>query len=263
MPAEASPAGAPITVFDLAFYVQVEVGETPCMAQLDTGSQNMMVAQSFSKDFSGVEETNIRGAFKETKTRRIRLPTLKWLGRSYPSLVAVVRPDFGEGLPFQVEATLGNSVLLAQPLYLDFVRIQIGVVAPDGYRSVLRVPLKEAHGLPLLELSLGEKRLRAIFDLGAGVSVLNEKVSLPSTETILSDVVEDAMGGSRRFSLHRGPPISLGGSTLAHAEYMTMSLGGIEEKLGSPIDFILGANTLLRTGGVWKLDLQGGYADWG
>lgn len=263
MSPEASSMRVPITVYDLAFWMPVEVGEVRIMAQLDTGSADMNVTEGFSANFADVGPTSIRGAFRQMKTRSVRLPPLKWLGKLRPDLVARVRPDFDEGLPFQAGVTLGNSVLLAQPLYLDFVRIQIGIEPLDGYRYVLKVPLQEKHGLPFLELTLGDKKLTAAFDLGAGVSVLNERISFSGQEMILSDEGEDSTRESRRFSLYRGPPISLDGHLLCQSEYATIELKEIEDRLGSPIEFILGANTLLRIGGIWKLDLQGGYAEWG
>lgn len=252
-----------MTVHDLAFWVPVEVGGVRIMAQLDTGSVDVNVTQSFSAGFAEVGPANIRGAFREMKTKSVRLPPLKWLGKVYQNLVARVRPDFDERLPFQAGVTLGNSVLLAQPLYLDFVRIQIGIEPPDGYRYAVRVLLQEKHGLPFLELNLGDKKLSTAFDLGAGVSVLNERISFSGQEMILSDEGEDSTRESRIFTLFRGPSLHVGGHALGRAEYTTINLSEIEDRLGSPIEFILGANMLLRIGGIWKLDLQGGYAEWG
>lgn len=262
MPSEAPSTRVPITVHDLAFWVPVEVGDVLCMAQLDTGSADTLVTQSFAAGFEEVGETNIRGAFRQMKTRTVRVPPLKCLGKVHPDLVARVRPDF-VGLPFQAGATLGNSVLLAQPLYLDFTRIQIGVEPPGEYRYILKVPLRQDHGLVFLELTLGERNLRAAFDLGAGFSVLNKRISFPDQEFVLSEEGEDSTRESRSFSLYRGPSISIDGHVLGRAEYTTIDLGEIEERLGSPIDFILGANTLLRIGGIWKIDAEGGYAEWG
>lgn len=233
------------------------------MAQIDTGSADSLVTRTYSTDLPKVGRSTIRGAFRQMRTQKVRLPSLRWAGKLRSGIVARVRPDFQEDLPFKAGITLGNSVLLARPLYVDFERMRIGPGRPKGYRPVLSAPLEMIKGLPFFHLSIGRRRLGTVFDLGAGISVLNQRIHFPNQGRVLSERGEDTTRESRRFTLYRGPDVSLDRHRFGRAEYTTLNLQEIESRLGSQIDFVFGANMLLKFGGIWKLDARLKHVEWG
>jgi hypothetical protein len=233
------------------------------MAQLDTGSPDIHVTRHVSSGLEVLKVGKTQGAFQQIETLVVKLPSLSWLGRSYRNLTAVVRPDREERTPFPVEITLGNVLLLERPLYLDLRMMEVRSVAPGGYLPVTKVPMHLSQGIPSLEMTLGGRKVHAILDTGAGYSVLNARQTDLKGSEVLSFEAFDATGASRWLKLYRGPSLSLGRHDLGPPEYAMISLQDQEALLGSPIDFILGVNTMLRTGGIWELDTQTGQLSWG
>ena len=252
----------PITVHESLFYAPVKLGRTQQMAQLDTGSAGLMVTKKVSNELEVVKKGKMTGAFQQMETQVVRLPRLSWLGKTYRNLPATVRSEPSEKTPFLVRVTLGNVLLLAQQLFLDLRMMEACSVAPNGL-LVARVPMRLDHGIPFLELALGGRRVRTLFDTGAGASCLNARITDLQGIEILSHKVFDPTGASMKLKLFRGPSLSLGGKELGPTEYMMLDLSRQEELLGSPIDFIFGVNTMLRLGGVWELDVKAGQLGWG
>jgi hypothetical protein len=263
MPPEGPSRRTSFAVYDLALYVPVNVGSLHTMAQIDTGSSGTLVTRSFSANLPEVSKSHLRGAFRQVRTRKVRLPALRWAGRIHPNLVANVRPDFQEDLPFKAGVTLGNSILLARPLYVDFETMTIGFGRSRDYRPILTAPLETIRGLPFIHLTVGRRVLHAAFDLGAGVSVLNRRIFFPNQEKVLTRKGEDTTRETRKFTLYRGPTMSLKGQSFGRAEYAPLDLREVEGRLGSPLDFALGVNMLLRIGGTWRLDAHAGRIQWG
>lgn len=243
--------------------VPVKLGGRPRMAQLDTGSPDIHVTRHVSNGLEVLSVGKTQGAFQQIETLVVRLPSLSWLGRSYRNLSALVRPDREEKTPFPVEITLGNVLLLERSLYLDLRMMEARSVAPPGYLPVTETPMHFSRGIPSLEMTLGGKKVHTVFDTGAGYSVLNARRTDLQGSEVLSFEVFDATGASRWLKLYRGPSLSLRGHDLGPPEYTVIDLQDQEALLGSPIDFILGVNTLLRTGGIWELDTKTGQLSWG
>ena len=253
----------PITIHELLLCVPVKLNGRLQMAQLDTGSPDIHVTRHVSSGLEILKVGKTQGVFQQTETLVVKLPNLSWLGRSYRNLTAIVRPDREEKTPFPVEVTLGNVLLLERPLYLDLRMMEARSVAPQGYLSVIKIPMHLRQGIPFLEMTLGGRKAHTIFDTGAGYSVLNARRTDLQGGEVLSFEVFDATGASRWLKLYRGPSLSLGGHDLGPPEYAVIDLQDQEALLGSPIDFILGVNTMLRAGGIWELDTKTGQLSWG
>ena len=255
--------GVPITIHELLLCVPVKLDGSPQMAQLDTGSHDIHVTRHVSSSLEVLKVGKTQGAFQQIETLVVKLPSLSWLGRSYRNLSALVRPDRKEKTPFSVEITIGNVLLLERPLYLDLRMMEARSAAPGGYLPVTKIPMHLRQGIPFLEMTLGGRKVHTIFDTGAGYSVLNARRTDLQGSEILSFEVFDATGASRWLKLYRGPSLSLDGHNLGSPEYAVINLQDQEALLGSPIDFILGVNTMLRAGGIWELDTKTGQLSWG
>ncbi len=253
----------PITIQALQLCVPVTLGGRQQMAQLDTGSPDIHVTRRVSSGLEILKVGKTQGAFQQAETLVVKLPGLSWLGRPYRNLPAIVRPDRKEKAPFPVEITLGNVLLLERPLHLDLRMMAARSVAPRGYIPVTKIPLHLRQGISFLEMTLGGRRVHTIFDTGAGYSALNARRTDLQGSEVLSFEVFDATGASRWLKLYRGPSLSLGGHDLGPPEYTMIDLLDQEALLGSPIDFILGVNTMLRAGGIWEFDTKTGQISWG
>jgi len=158
-----------------------------------------------------------------------------------------------------VEMTLGANLLLSRPLILDFKRLWLGYASSPVREDLASYAMESAAGLPLIELRIGERRLWTLLDTGAAYSLLNAAHEAElglELEEVYRLEGQDPTGQRSWIPVHELDGVRLGEVALGKMEIVRVDLGIIEERLGRRVDFVLGANALIRSGLVWVLDRE-------
>ncbi|MBY6274650.1 retropepsin-like aspartic protease [Symbiobacterium thermophilum] len=252
-----------LLLYDLHLFAQVEVAGQKRLANIDTGA-NIDLAFGV---FEGVEmldgeEGPVHGAVGEVRLRSGRVPDVRLLDEQVGPLQVAISDENGyEKHPFPVSMRLGAKTLLSRPLLLDFKGLRMGRERlPDSYPRVA-APLEFVCGVPFVEIELGGRRLRALFDTAAGMSVLNtahlDDLGL-RPEVLYETQATDSSGTTVTLPVGRTRGLQIGGLALGDCEYLMLDLSAIEEIMGTCINLGLGLNTLLASSTVWYLDPQAG-----
>ena len=168
-----------------------------------------------------------------------------------------------EGLPFTSQITLGAPTIFARPLVLDFR--MLGILPPkqtsrDSWTS-LPVHFLEGAGMCVIQLASLNGPIQALFDTGAGVSVINtahsQEIGL-DMHPAFSLEVYDATGTKTTQKLATCSGLRIGSSTLPWFDCFSTDLQVIEKGLGCRVDMVFGANAMLKSGYRWLFDMPAG-----
>ncbi len=103
--------------------------------------------------------------------------------------------------------------------------------------------------------------MRTIFDTGAGFSVLNSarraELGLQAENTY-SQEVSDPTGARIVMEVFWHSRFGVKDISLGECEFFAIDLAAVEMGLGTQVDFVLGVNTMLRSGCVWVVDSNTG-----
>lgn len=175
-----------------------------------------------------------------------------------------MRVDVAEGMswqadhiPFEVNLSLGSSVLLARPLMIDFCQTVIGFLSTDPPDSARQILGTFVHGLPIIETEWNGHKIHALFDTGAGISVINAaKTDIfdLSVVPLWSTMLGDAAGGSQQIDIYRHAQLAIAGKSVGESDYVCIDLTAVEQAIAHPVDLILGTNTLMQHHCVWIFD---------
>ncbi len=237
--------------------VPVSVNGQKGWANLDTGATTSSIIDEMTRDLKVWRETTVRGAIREQSREIVKLREVELFGEKFGNLDVTIDKDFLKQLPVDALMTCGTDVLYSHPLILDFKELKVGFaeknrVSDDG------MEITKIKGLVTFQMNLGDSKVTALFDTGAGFSVVNgnhlgdyayEITPLYSIE------VKDPMGGVDIVDVFSGD-LHIGELELKDEEFLMMDLSGIEDALQTRIDFILGASTLLRSNAIWVVGEQ-------
>lgn len=249
----------PFTVHEFKIFAPLMLNGQSTFAYLDTGADGHAISPLVAMGMEEVRKEVIRGALGQEERRVVRIDSLSFLGESFCDVHAGVEDALValEGVPFQVSMRLGVPILLAKPLVVDFKRLRIGFVSPPFHNNLIHIPTEFIRGLPIFEGYLGGKPLRVAFDLGAGFSVLNsvrrEELEL-ELGFVYSEEVNDPSGAKATVHMWRHSQFGVKSFLLGECEFFAIDLTAVEAGLGTRVDFVLGVNTMLRSGCVWVID---------
>ncbi|MDQ7030712.1 MAG: retropepsin-like aspartic protease [Ardenticatenia bacterium] len=249
----------PFTIHEFKIFAPITLNGQSTFAYLDTGAAGHAIAPAAAIGMDEVGKETVQGALGREERRVVRIDNLNFLGELFCNVRASIEDALAalEGVPFSVSIRLGAPILLAKPLVVDFKRLKIGFVSPPFRSDLIHIPTEFVKGLPIFEGYLGEKPVRAIFDLGAGFSVLNsarrDELGL-ELEFVYSEEVTDPSGAEAVIEVWRYPRFGVKDILLGGCELLAIDLTAVEEKLGTQVDFILGVNAMLRWGRVWVID---------
>lgn len=244
-------------------FAPVRLGERSGYAHLDTGARHSSVLQSYAAEYPEVGRREMRAALGGAEVPRARLDEIGFLGQDYQDLVVDVLSDDVGGfaaLSFPVLMALGCDVLLRQPLRLDFKAFRAETVNADPARRPRGMSVAAAFefDLPLFNLHLGEVMLQAIFDTGAGLSVVNPDLLSQAGDLIVQDEpveVEDPSGARHSLPTVRCTGLRIGGVLLAETRLLALDTSVMEQVTGIRIGLVLGLNAML--GRTWVIDRAG------
>jgi hypothetical protein len=251
----------PYIVHGYRMFVPVRVGNLSGYAQVDTGASCSMIRNSFASGFPTVTGGQFRGALGTAEAKRCRLPVVSLLGEDFSDLVVYIQPDsagdFGS-LPFQVILTAGVDILYHKPLYLDCARQMIGFLDPASSRreeGSQEISLSLASGFAFFKLEMGPHSLNALFDTGAGYSVLHARLLELLRDQLIEqepEEVTDPAGGNAIIPVYKHPCLAIDGQPIGEGRFLVIDLEPVERVLGTQLDFVFGFNTI--TGHDWVVD---------
>jgi len=240
-------------VDNFRIFAPVRIGAVSGYAQIDTGANPSFVRRSFSTDFQRVGTGEIRGALRMTAVEQCRLGIVSFLGYDFSDVVVNIQSDDAgdfQGLPFQVVMTIGVDILYQKPLYLNFVEGQIGFLEVVPSEWEVRGQVVDLHfksGLAFFKTSLGSYKLNALFDTGAGFSVLNAKC----LDMLRADLIEqepeetlDPTGAKALIPVYKYPSLEINGRSIGEIRFLVMDLADVEKAIGMEVDIVFGFDTM-------------------
>jgi len=208
-----------------------------------------------------VGKTSIRSAFGQEEFETVAVD-VGFLGNTKRATQARVH-ETDDGLPFQSVLTLDALTLFAEPVIFDF-RL-MGMYLPkqeETENGWVEIPSKfTAQELCLIQCMWSDSPLWALFDTGAGLSVMNAKhldEIGPALRPAYEIEIGDATGAKSVQEVALCSGLQLGEISLPSFDCFAVDLRGIEEALGCRIDMILGANAMLKSGLRWLFDKRTG-----
>lgn len=250
----------PFTLHGAHIYAPVKLNGKNSHAFLDTGGRGCRISSAFADNLEISGETLSKSALGEQVTQLTEVSSIEFLGHRSEN----VRVDVAEGMswqadhiPFDVSLSLGSTVLLAQPLMIDYCQTIIGFLATDPPENAQRLRGKFVHGLPIIEAEWNGQKIHAVFDTGAGMSVINAaKTNIfdLSVAPVWATQLGDAAGGSQQIDIYRCTQLAIAGNNVGESDYVCIDLTMVEQALEHPVDLILGTNTLLQHRRVWLFD---------
>jgi len=250
------------TIHNYRLFAPVQINDQKTYAFLDTGANRSGIASSHTEGLSFTDEGVVHGAFGQQVQKIATVESVEFLGKrvTNSSVWVEEEPSWqADHIPFSVGCVLGSDILLTQPLILDFCEMEIGYLNKRLPTSAQNLSAFFSHGIPYLKLQWADKPITVMFDIGAGMSVVNtaksEFLCLSQTEAYSLDV-DDAAGEEERIRVYRNSSLSIGGSPVGECDYLGIDLTPIEEKVEQSIDMVLGINTMLRLSRVWVIDRE-------
>lgn len=251
----------PFLIYQNEIFAPVRVNQISTLAQLDTGANIVSISPQLAEGLPRVGKTGVGSAFDQKTFELVEKVEIEFLGQKYQTTARVF--DNPSTYPFDAGVVLSSSIVYGQPLILDFRLLHFA--QPHQMTSVSWNEL-EAIYLPktdlcLIRLETAGKELFALFDTGAGLSVVNS-IHLPELELSLESAydleVGDATGAKATQSIVRCSDLSINGLILPPFDCFPTDLKPIEDAIGHRIDLIIGTNLLLKSGLRWLFDKPAG-----
>ncbi len=234
---------------DHRLFAPLQIGASNGYAHIDTGARHSSILYSHAGPFPGAGSRKIHGALGTTTVFQVHLDAFQFLGQTFHDVIVDVQPDAVGGLdslPFSVMMALGCDVLLQKPLALDFTTNEIGF----GTKTTPRIRLDAdfALDLPLFSVSLGSHTLQALFDTGAGMSVINQQHVGAFQEALIKAEpleVEDATGAKHTIPTFKCRGLAVGEQMLDDIQVLALDVSVFEQLAGRDLDFVFGTNAML------------------
>jgi len=209
----------------------------------------------------------IHGALAKTSVAQVCPGEVLFLDEIFRNLVVDVQPDSQGGLntlPFSVMMALGCDILLAKPLLLDFRSKQIDYLPENivNASGALRLPADFSLGLPVFHISLGGRQIKAVFDTGGGLSVLNQRLLSDLQSGVVEEgaiEVEDATGVRQAIPIFGSSGLIVGDRLLSNCQFLVIDLSATEQEKDVQIDFVFGLNAMADR--RWVVSRQGAFIE--
>ncbi|MGC8669276.1 MAG: retropepsin-like aspartic protease [Chthonomonadales bacterium] len=139
---------------------------------------------------------------------------------------------------------------------MDLRAGHVGFIQADPPEALEAVTeLRMERGFAFFTLHIASAQLHALFDTGAGYSVLNRRCLAEvkgQVEDLGYEAASDPTGASARVPLFRAVEACIGKRTLPPFRFLAIDLGPVEELLGVPLDFVFGVEAM--AGSEWIVD---------
>jgi hypothetical protein len=236
--------------------VKCRVGREEHWSLIDTGSDRVVIGHRLGEKFETLRHREMKGLAGRVSVREVRLPPVRFLGKTYRCLPAIVRPPSSSRL----DVILGANVVLDRRLTLDVDSrvVRVGARA-DAPAAEDRRPLRFRGGRPYLRATFGGRPVFALLDTGAPLCEVNERISGLRAEVLRVEAMTDGSGAPRDRRVYRGPKLRWGHWELGTPEFWRSPLDAVALRSGARVDFVLGAHALLAARGSWTIDRREGW----
>ena len=246
-----------LAIHELKMYAPVQVGDQRVLAFLDTGANQVSISSELAAGLPRVDEIRTRSAFGET-SYDVVTTDFTFLDASYHSKRARILPQTQADIPFQTGVTLDAPTIFSQPILFDFHLLAIArpaVLSGVSWQSLPAWFSKD--GLCFVQLDTESKPVWALFDTGAGFTVINS-AHLPEIGLHLRQgyqiEVTDATETKAIQQVDACTGLAVNDRSFPPFDAFSVDLTGIETALDHRIDMILGANAMLQSGLRWLFD---------
>lgn len=246
----------PFTLFSWWIYMPVTIAGRETFAHMDTGARQCRVTKTFAQELKITGEREAFGVHGKYKVEMVEIEQLTFFGKESRNLPASVidYEDMFSSLPFRVDIVLSGDVILAEPIVFDF-RMQIMNKRANSLDRLTTRSLETSSGLPFFSLR-GSRELNAVFDLGAGNTVIDQEClkDFPAAEKLYNVPVPDTLGGNQVLTFFDVGEVKFNDYELK-LEALSADLSGLSSAVGRKVDLIFGVNSMMQ--GRWFLDKAG------
>ncbi|MBO9336821.1 MAG: aspartyl protease family protein [Roseiflexus sp.] len=234
------------------------------LAYLDTGANLITISPKLAESLPRTGTVTIGSAFEQRVFEAVEAIEIGFLGYNR-RVGARVKPISDSALPFNSDVTLDASTIFAQTLIFDF-RL-LGILLPKQVSGELWLELLtkfvEDTGICLIQLASQNATVSALFDTGAGLSVINsahiEELGL-DLQPAFELEIGDAVGAKTTQTVSLCSGLRIADAALPPFDCFSADLQAIEKVLGCRIDMVFGANAMLKSGFRWLFDKLAGKA---
>lgn len=236
--------------------VDAIIGDRPYRLLLDTGAaHSSVVLDEHTAQFDVVGEGNVSGLFAVESEDRVRVPSVE--------MGPIIRKDFVlHRFQSRAEArpgVIGLDILSDYSWQFSFERSR-ALINPlvETDRVALNSLTLDSNAHPYLSVRLGDQELHAVWDSGAGVTVVDLAVikRLPSQfAEVESSVGRDSAGATMETRMFRMQGAMLGGSEFPPHRVAGVDMTAVNSGLAIPMDLVLGYTTIRLAD--WLIDFPG------
>lgn len=254
---------------DDRMFTPVRVGAEIGYAYLNSGARYSSVRGALAGFYPQVGRPRMHGMSGTAEAFQVRLDSFNFLGEIFHERVVGVLPETGgsfEQLPFPVLLALGCDVLLQRGIILDFLRQEVSFLS----RETLPLPATErlavdfSAGVPVFELHMAGKPLKALFDTGSGISMLNQQLAGDWGEILLKTgplEIEDPAGARQQLRTYRSRELKIGKTRMRNCQFILTDFSAFAPRENLQVDFIFGVSGM--PGRRWVIDVENGVLEMG
>ncbi len=244
-------------VYEFKLFAPARVNGLSTLAYLDTAANQVTVSPQLADNLQRVGKTAVRSAFGQEEFETVAVD-IEFLGNMQQATQARVYEAHDNQLPFQSMLTLDAPTLFARPVIFDFRLLGLFPSLQDLESDWVGIPSKfTKQGLCLIQFISSGCPIWALFDTGAGISVINsahlDEIAL-SLRPAYEIEIGDATGAKSIQEVDLCSGLQLDVISLPPFDCFAVDLQGIEEAIGCRIDLIFGANAMLKSGLRWLFD---------
>lgn len=251
----------PFLIYQNEIFAPVRVNQMSTLAQLDTGANIVSISPKLAEGLPRAGKTGVGSAFDQKTFELVEKVEIEFLGQTHQTAARIF--DNPSAYPFDAGLVLNAAIVYGQRLILDFRLLHFA--RPHQMPSIswneLEAVYLQKTDLCLIRLEAAGKPLFALFDTGAGLSVVNS-IHLPELRLNLEPAYDleigDATGAKATQSIVRCSDLNLNGLLLPSFDCFPTDLKPIEDAVGHRIDLIIGTNLLLKSGLRWLFDKPAG-----
>lgn len=245
-----------LTIHELKMFAPVRVNGQGTFAYLDTAANLATISTRFAEQFPRTGKMKIRSAFEEREFDTVSVD-IEFMGKALTDVNARVH-EIERTTPFEWGITLSAHEIFSKAVIYDFhiLGLLAGEAVERGAWKEITAEFLDI-GLCIVEMQVGTRLVKALFDTGAGFTVVNKKHTKDNgmaLEPGFEMEIWDATGANRKEEIKVCRGLRLGRIEMPAFDSMEVDLTGIEEALGRRIDLVFGANAMLKSGLRWLFD---------
>jgi hypothetical protein len=248
----------PLTIHEFKLFAPAVVDQAATVAYLDTGANHITVSPQSAIGKPDAGSKKIGSAFDQKVFQSVGDIEIEFLGYYHRVNAQVHQMEEGN-LPFVSNITLDAPTIFAHPIIFDFRLMGIMLPAETSGEDWRELPARYMDGKDLCIVQMGSGRhvVQALFDTGAGVSVINS-VHLAEIELDLKPAytleISDATGAKTMQELSSCSGLQLDNIGMPPFDCFPIDLQGIENAIDTRIDLVFGANAMIKSGFRWQFN---------